>query len=149
MMARFTDNARAVVRIAFGRESAADLRTIMAVLSGQSGGLAAGILTATSIEIELVPAGCGAVDRAELVKAATELARSRGKPYVGTEHILLALARLQNSALTAIGAAYERLDRYLSAAEDEWRRAHPPVAHRLGTLCRASLQRAAGWIRRQ
>jgi hypothetical protein len=148
MMARFTDNARAVIRTAFRRQPATDLRDVLNVLGGRRGGLAAHILTAAGVEIERLPAGCTAVGRAELVSNATDIARSRGTPYVGTEHLLLALARLQDSALAGIGAAYGRLDTFLSAVQDEWRRAHPPLARRLGTLCRAGIQRAAGWMRR-
>jgi hypothetical protein len=148
MMSRFTDNARAVIRTAFGCQPATDARVILNVLGGQKGGLAAHILTASGVEFERLPAGCTAVGRAELVRQATNEAESRGTPYVGTEHLLLALARLQDSAPAGIGAAYDRLDTLLSAAKNEWRRTHPPLARRLGTVCRVCIQRAAGWMRR-
>jgi hypothetical protein len=148
MMARFTDKARAVIRTAFRRQPATDVRGVLNLLGGQKGGVAAHVLTAAGVEIERLPAGGNAVGQAELVRKAIDIARMRGTPYVGTEHLLLALAQLQDSALAGVGAAYDRLNTFLSAAEDEWRRAHPPLARRLGDLCRAGLQRAAGWIRR-
>jgi Clp amino terminal domain, pathogenicity island component len=142
MMARFTDNARAVIRTAFHGNAANDLRAILNVLRSQRGG-PADILTAAGVDIDRLPTDYSSVERTELIKTATDLAKLRGKPYVGTEHVLLALARLNDPALAA---PYERLEELLSAAEDKWRRAHPPVARRLGTWCRAGLKRAAGWI---
>ncbi len=148
MMARFTDSARTVIRTSFRGQPSADIQGILLALGGRKVGLAAHILTAAGVEIECLPPGCTAVGRAELVSNATDIALSRGTPYVGTVHLLLALARLQDTALAGIGAAYDRLETFLSAVEDELRRAHPPLARRLGTLCRAGVQRAAEWIHR-
>ena len=147
MMARFTDNARAVIRKAFRRHATSNLRGILRGLTGKQGGFAATLLSAVDLDVEALPEDCTSVGRTELVASAIELARLRGKPYVGTEDLLLALARQHEAALAAVGATDDRLEKLLSAAEDEWRRAHPPVLRRLGAWRRRSSQVAARWIR--
>jgi Clp amino terminal domain, pathogenicity island component len=147
MMARFTDNARAAIRSAFGRESTAAPEVELKLLRSQKHSLAACLLGTTDDKVERHGADGAAVGRMELVKLAAEEARARGKPYVGTEHVLLALIRLSGDLLVGGGRAYASLDESLSTAEDEWARTRAPLARRLGIWCRRILLRVAGWFR--
>jgi hypothetical protein len=139
MMKRFTDNARAAVRSAFGRQSMAPEGEVVAALAGR--GLATRLLRDAGLGADDLPAGGARVDRSALVTGAVEAARRRGASHVGTEHLLLAVAARPESALAALGGSAGRLGELLSAAEAEWRRSHPPAARRVGAWCRSVLRR--------
>ena len=143
MMERFTDNARAAVRAAFRTQPSASEQEILLALMWRPRGLAQRLLAGAGVDAVHLPSSSLAVERREVVARAVEEARRRGVPYVGTEHVLLAVARLPGSALASLGATAERLDDLLSVAEAEWRRTHPPLARRLGAACRTALQ----WLR--
>jgi ATP-dependent Clp protease ATP-binding subunit ClpA len=73
----------------------------------------------------------------ELLEEALRESRRRGDSYIGTEHLLLAVARLPggraSDALAAHGVTLERLEALLTEADAEWQRRHPSVWYRLGT----------------
>jgi hypothetical protein len=79
-----------------------------------------------------------------LVALAVEEAQRRDVRHVGTEHVLLALARLPGSVLSEHGASAEQLSEILSAVEAELQPRHPPLARRLGLRCRFRVQRVRG-----
>jgi hypothetical protein len=83
------------------------------------------------------------IERQVLVAQAVRKARRCGAPYVDTQHVLLAMARLPNSTLPACGATAELLDLTLSVVERESRPARPPAARSLGAAFRTLLV----WLR--
>jgi hypothetical protein len=147
MFSRLTDNARAVIRTAFRHEPEADLRAVLSALGSRKRWFAASMLSAPGVDLQLLPVGYTPVGRTDLIGDAHDISRSRGEPPVGTEHLLLALARRHDLALATIGASYEQLVELVSAANAEWHRAHPPLPRRLGAWCRRSAQFATGWFR--
>ena len=142
-MERFTDNARAVVRAGFRRQPATTERALVTALAARGPGVAVRLLHGLGVTADTLPADAAVIECRALVSRAEEVARRRGVNYVGTEHLLLALAGLPGSTLAACGASADRLGEALSTAEAERRRAHPPLAHRIGAWCRSVLQ----WIR--
>ena len=113
MYERFTDNARRVVRVAYGprsqrRVEAPESEVVTALLAG--GGYAGGRLR--SLGIAAVESA-RPVERDELARGATDEARWHGVPYVGSEHVVIALARQPGSALPALGATPEALAEWL------------------------------------
>lgn len=138
MMERFTDHARAAVRVGFRHQPNAPEQDVIAALAGR--GVAARLLHDIGFTADRLPAATAAVACRGLVGQAVQVARQRGAPYVGTEHLLLALAGLPGSALAAHA---DRLGELLSAAEGQCRRARPPLARRVGGWCRSVLR----WLR--
>jgi ATP-dependent Clp protease ATP-binding subunit ClpA len=94
--------------------------------------------------VDALPADTMLVERLALVSQAVQVSRQHGVNYIGTEHLLLALASQPASALAACGASVDRLREALSAAEAECQRTHPPIARRVGAWCRLVLN----WFRR-
>ena len=135
MMARFCDNARCAVSVAFRHERAVPERELIAALSGQKG-VAQFLLAELAVSCDALPAGAS-LDRRDVVTIAVAESQRCRASYVGTEHILLAVARRQESILRSSGVTADRLDELLVAAETAWRRAHPPFARRLGSALRA------------
>lgn len=144
MMHRFTDSARSAVRNAFRRQPAAREQEVVTALAAQRRGLARVLLGQAGIVADELPPDTPPIERRVLVAEAGAEAQRRGVRYVGTEHVLLALARLPNSALPVRGASAEQLDSALSAIEIEWGRAHPTVARRVGAALRTILVRLRG-----
>src|SRR5262249_39911053 len=89
-----------------------------------------------------LPAG-DLIDRGEVLTGAIAESRRCGAPYVGTEHILLAMARRPGSVLPGCGATADSLSELLAAAGAGGRRAHPPLAVGWG----AAVGGAGGGIR--
>ncbi len=143
MMDRFTDNARAAVRAGFRRQPATTERALLAALAERGRGVAVRLLHDLGITVDALPANTALIECRALVSQAEEVARQRGVNYIGTEHLLLALASLPGSGLAACGASADRLDEALSSTEAKYRRAHRPLARRVGEWCRSLSQ----WVR--
>jgi hypothetical protein len=143
MYERFTDGARAAVKSAFCRQTTVCERDILIALNG-SRGVAQLLMVTVGDVAGRLPNGGAMVEKRALVEGAVAEARQRGLPYVGTEHILLAVARLPGSALTSAGATAEQLDALLSAHEANWRQAHPPLSRRIGAACRTAIRWLGG-----
>jgi ATP-dependent Clp protease ATP-binding subunit ClpA len=115
-------------------------------------GLALHLLQAAGVDLaelrtELIsPSGPDAQQRIEQAEAES---RQRGDSWIGTEHLLLAVARRPGSRagemLVARGASAQRLEQLLAQATGEWQRTHPPLLRRLGGGCRAVLN----WLRKR
>ncbi len=109
-LARFTDNARAVVKGAFGRESCASERSILLVLAKEAGSLGWRSLEKAGVDLEKLSGDGVTVGRDGLIAQAGEEARRLGVNYVGTEHVLLAVVRLPGSGLVGLGVTAEKLE---------------------------------------
>ena len=144
MLGQFTDNARTALRVAFHRRTVATERDVVAALAQRGRGVACRLLADVGVVAEDLPSSQAAFDHLELVALAVEEAQRRNVRYVGTEHVLLALARLPGSVLPERGASAERLSEILSAVEAERQPRHPPLARRLGLWCRFLVQRVRG-----
>ncbi len=139
LMERICDNARQAVKVAFRHERSVSEREVVAALAGQRS-VAQRLLGELGVVVDSLPAG-QSLDRREVVASAVaESQRCRAR-YVGTEHILLAVARRPGSILQGCGVTADRLTALIVAAEAAWRRAHPPFARRLGFALRAVAQR--------
>jgi hypothetical protein len=139
MMERFCDNARRAIKVAFRHECSVSEREMVAALAGQRG-VAQRLLSEFGVVVDSLPAG-QSLDRREVVASAVaESQRCRAR-YVGTEHVLLAVARRPGSILQRCGMTADRLSELIFAAEAAWRRAHPPFARRLGSALRAVAER--------
>lgn len=132
MMERFTDYARSAMWRGFRRQAAAPARDVVAALASGRG-VAGRLLREAGVAADELPAV--AVERRALIAQAADAAHRRGVNYVGTEHLLLAVAGMPGSGLAERGASAERLGELLSAAEAEWR-ARPGV-----------VRRAVAWLR--
>src|SRR5688572_11986853 len=109
MFGRFTDNARSALRAAFRRRSSAPERDIVAALTRRHRYVAGRVLERAGIAAGTLPPASPQVERRALVAGAVDEARLRGVDYVGTEHVLLALARAPGSVMASSGASAERL----------------------------------------
>jgi hypothetical protein len=143
-MARFTDNARAAVKTAFRSQPVSTEHDLIAALTKRNRGVAIHLLAETGVTIGALPANAIPIERRWLLRRANEIARQRGVNYVGTEHLLIAIAGLPNSGLAAKGVSAERLGTMLSLAEAKWKKTHPPIARRVGAWCRSVVK----WVRR-
>jgi hypothetical protein len=140
-LARFTDRARGMVKTTFRRHPTAPERDVVAAMSR---GLGGHLLAKAGIVVDALSPDSRLIERRALIARAVTEARRRGDDHVGTEHLLLALARIPGSSLAACGASAEWLDEFLSAAQAEWSRSHPPLGRRLGMWCRSVLRRITG-----
>ena len=91
-MARFTDNARAIVHSAFRDFRATSDQNLLAALLRRKRGVGKHLLaevgiTACNFQADAVP-----IVREWLVSRAKEIARQRGVNYIGSEHLVIALA---------------------------------------------------------
>ncbi len=136
MMERFTDNAHAAVRAGFRGQPTATERALLAALAERGRGVAVRLVHDLGITADTLPANTAVIECRALVSQAEDVARRCCVNYVGTEHLLLALASLPGSALAACGASADRLGEALSTAGAERRRAHRPLARRIGEWCR-------------
>jgi hypothetical protein len=139
MLERFSDNARRAVEVAFRHERAVSERELVAALATQKG-VAQRLLGEFGVMVDSLPAG-ESLDRGDVVTSAVAEAQRCRAWYVGTEHILLAVARRPRSILEGCGVTADRLSELIVAAEVAWRRAHPPFARRLGSALRGVAQR--------
>lgn len=142
-MWRFTDNARSAIRAGFGSQPTAIEQAKVASLARQPRGVAHRLLKQAGVAADDLDPATVPIERRVLVKRANEEARRRGTRYVGSEHVLLALARLPGSELATCGASHERIDKLLSEAEGEARTPHPRLARRGGEAARTAL----AWLR--
>jgi ATP-dependent Clp protease ATP-binding subunit ClpA len=146
MFEPITDNVRAALRLAFhcnkSRDAAVSDVDVIRALNSVQRSLAARLLSDANVEVSRLAAG-RQVTRAELIQQANIESKRRKARYIGTEHMLLALARSPGSALATVGVTADQLDEMLSAIEQEWHRNHPPVARRLGSAVRTVLT----WMR--
>jgi hypothetical protein len=139
MLERFRDNARRAVKVAFRHERSVSERELIAALAGQRG-VAQRLLGEFGVVVDSLPAG-QSLDRREVVASAVAESQRCRVWYVGTAHILLAVARRPGSILPRCGMTADRLSELILAAEATWRRAHPPFAWRLGSALRAVAER--------
>jgi hypothetical protein len=124
-MSGFTDNACAAVMAGFrGRPSAPERDVVAALAAGC--GVAPRLLRDAGVSADALSASTTVVQLQALVREAVEESRQQGVAYIGTDHILLAIARNPDSALAMSGASADRLQVIQSVVEAEWRRAHPP-----------------------
>lgn len=130
MLGRFTDNARAVVQESLHRNPTASERDILTAIAGRPRGLATQLLATAGVAVDDFRSDGILLDRPTLVAEAVAEAQRWGVKYIGTEHVLLAVARHPESGLSQLGVT-ERLDVLLSTAVEEWKRAHPPLTRRL------------------
>jgi hypothetical protein len=142
MLWRFTDAARSTMHFAFRRLPTATERDVVAALIGRHC-LAARLLSQAGVTAHDLPTEASLIEKRELLARAVEVARRHDANFVGTEHILLALAGMPDSGFDRCGASAERLAELLKVTEAEWHRAHPPLARRLGKWFRA----AVPWLR--
>jgi hypothetical protein len=142
--ARFTDNARAVVKTAFRGQQVSTEQRLVAALTQRNRGVGLFLLKEAGITECALPVQGTQIERRLVIKRASEIARQRGVNYVATEHIVMALASLEGSALPTWGASSERLGDILSSAVAAWRKKHPPMARRIGRWCRLVMK----WVRR-
>ena len=119
-------------------------RELIAALAGQRS-VAQRLLAEFGVVAHSLPAGAS-LDRHEIVASAVAESHRLGACYVGTEHILLAVARRPGSILRRCGVTVDRLYERIVAAEAAWRSAHPPFARRLGSTLRAVAQRMRGGV---
>ena len=151
MYERFTDRARRVVRVAYGprsqrRPEATEAEVVAALLG--CGGVAAEMLRDSGIGVGSLAGSSLPVECRAFAKSANEEAWRAGMNYVGTEHILLALARTPGSGLPAAGATPEALEARLG---DIYARSAGPMPPELAALhaeCVALLRRARRALRR-
>src|SRR5687767_8290096 len=101
MMERFTDHARAAVRAGFRLQPATTERALITALIECRRGMAVRLLHDVRVAADTLPAVTAVIECRALVSQAEDVARRRGVNYVGTEHLLLALASLPGSALAA------------------------------------------------
>jgi len=140
MLGRFTDNARAVVQESFHRNPTASERDILMAITGRPRGLATQVLATAGVAVDDFRSDGISLDRPTLVAEAVAEAQRCDVRYIGTEHILLAVARHPESGLSRLGIT-ERLDALLSTAVEEWHRAHPPLIRRLWAAWRRLYRR--------
>jgi hypothetical protein len=142
MFEPITDNVRAALRLAFhcnkSRDAAVSDVDVIRALNSVQRSLAARLLSDANVEVSRLAAG-RQVTRAELIQQADIESKRRKARYIGTEHLLLALARF----LASIGVTADQLDERLTAIEQEWQKNHPPLAQRLGSAVRTVLT----WVR--
>jgi hypothetical protein len=144
MMERFTDAARSAIRAGFSGQPAATERDVIVAVADQGRGLARLLHSAVGAAADDWPADTVSVERHALIVQAGKEAQRRGVPYVGAEHLLLAVARLPGSALPRRGLSADHLEEQLSAAESGLRRGKHTRARRLGAACRSALRRLRG-----
>jgi len=158
MFERFTDNARRAVRAARrpGKRPLAEVHAhdLLHALAEEPRGLAPWLLARAGVDLESLKAELATSEVApgpggrEWFERARQEARRRGDNYVGTEHLLLAVAQLPanraREALATHGVTPERLEALLTEADAEWRRRHPPLARRIGAAVRITLRRLRG-----
>jgi hypothetical protein len=145
MMERFTDSAREALQSGFAQQPVVPERDVIAGLMAVRSGVAYRMLSRAGITEFNLWSGPPFVEWRELIEQATAEAEKQGVDFVGTEHLLLALARQKESSLTGLGASADRLGELLTAIEDERHKARPPwVARRIGMWCRIAFRWAAG-----
>jgi ATP-dependent Clp protease ATP-binding subunit ClpA len=154
--ARFTDKARRVLTLlrldakhALFAAPLDDRKVLLSLL--RESNLAVSILTDGGMDVTQFARELGAgsesklLSEQELVERANDQARRGGDRYVGTEHILLALANLPSGAVATRLAAHGLEPKRLQALLNE--KKHPSVAprssiaRRAGTLFRFVLRR--------
>lgn len=148
MYERFTDRARRVVRTAYGPRSRrraevteAEVVAALGACGGVAGALLSGLGAGAGSPAGLAPlVGCRA-----LAQSANAEARRLGCSYVGTEHLLLALAQTAGSGLPAAGATAEVVEARL--AEINARPVSPELAA-LQKACEDLLKRVRRELRR-
>lgn len=154
MFERWTDNFRRVLRRArqSGRRPMSEVCgvDILRGLIEMPDSLAFRTLQAAGVKpAELRPRliSPSASDAQQVIERAAAESRQRGDQWIGTEHLLLALARRPGGRAAELlegqGASAERLEQLLAETVAEWRRTHPPLMRKLGAACRAALV----WLR--
>jgi hypothetical protein len=103
--ARFTDRARAVIRTAFRGQQVSTEQDLVAALTKRGRGVGIFLLKEAGITDCALPVQGTRIERPSLIRRANEIARRRGVNYVGTEHIVIAAASLDGSALAMAGAS--------------------------------------------
>jgi len=145
MVHRLTDSAGAALRDGFRRRVEAPERDVVAALA-KPDAVARRLLAAAGVAPGDLAADGVSVGHRELLALGVEVARQRGVGYVGTEHLLLAVAGLPGSALAKCGATPEVLGEWLSAIVGE-SPAHPGTIRRLAGWCRRACQWSRGRAR--
>jgi hypothetical protein len=136
MMERFSDNARLVVSNSFRHEAVVQLRDVVQALAGR--GIAERLLREARVVAAELPVVM--IEQHTLVALAEEIAHGGNSKYVGTQHLLLAMASMPGSGLAERGASAERLGELLSAIEFEWQ-SRPSLIGRFVAWCRSVLRR--------
>jgi hypothetical protein len=112
MLERFTHIARVVIEESFRSDVIASEVDILRSIARQPRSFASQVLASVGAEADLISPGRVAIDRLALITEAVEQARRYPIDYVGTEHVLLALARNPESGLYRLGVV-ELLEQFL------------------------------------
>jgi hypothetical protein len=110
-MSRFTDRSRYTVKTAFPHLQTTTERELIAAFD--EGGVAGQILKSLGITAAGLKGDVITIERQDFVLQATEISKQCGVNYVGTEHLLLAIVGMSNSALAKAGATVQRIEEML------------------------------------
>jgi ATP-dependent Clp protease ATP-binding subunit ClpA len=144
MMERFTDNARATIRAAFRQQTHVSEGDILIILGERPRNVALRLLTEAGFRMDKLEGGHFEFSRKVLITSAIVEAKGRKSRYVGTQHILLALARLPDSGIAKQGLTPKRLEALLSIIEAEERQANPSSISLWGLAFRLAWQKLRG-----